>query len=161
LDKIDAEIIRVLCQDARTPFKKIGRMLGIGTDTVFRRFKKLKEEGKITGSTIILSSKAIGITGWFAVFIRVRPGCSASVVRDKLSKIPQIYAMVHILGEYDFYLEVGFSSIVELDSFFTTLRVIKEVISADPMIYESHDWPLPTLFTLDPKFLDWLLNIEK
>ncbi len=160
MDEIDAEIIRILCKDARTSFSKIGRILDIGTDTVFRRFKKLKQEGKISGSTVVLSSKAIGIKGWCGFYVKVKQGSEALFVEDKLTKIPQLYGLSRILGEYDFYLEMGFRDFEELDVFVSSLRKIKEIVTIDPMLYASHDWPLPTLSTLDPEVLNWLLNVK-
>ena len=161
MDKIDSAIIEILCQDARTPFSKIGRMLGIGTDTVFRRFKKLKQEGKILGSTVVLSSKAIGIKGWCGFFVKVRQGSSTLIVKEKLTSIGQLYGLAQISGEYDFYLEMGFREFEELDTFITSLRQIREITAIEPMMYASHDWPLPTLSTLEPEVLNWFLNVKK
>ncbi len=161
MDEIDAEIIRILCKDARTSFSKIGRMLGIGTDTVFRRFKRLEKDGKISGSTIVLSSKAIGIKGWCGLFLKLQQGSSPLSVKNKLTELKQLYAFVQILGEYDFYLEIGFRDFEELDAFVNQLREVKEIVAIDPMLYATHDWPLPTLNTLDPEVLNWLLNIKQ
>ena len=158
LDEIDAEIIRLLCKDARTPFSKIGKMLGVGTDTVFRRFKKLEQEGKISGSTVILSSIGIGLKGWYAFYVKVKPGSSISAVGETLANIPQVYGLVKLLGEYDFYLEIGFRDFKEIDTFITSVRQIKEIVTIDPMIHASHDWPLPTLSTLQPEVLEWLFK---
>lgn len=158
MDKIDAEIIRILCKDARTPFSKIGRMLGIGTDTVFRRFKKLEQEGIISGSTVILSSIEIGLKGWYAFYVKVKPGSSISAIGQTLTNIPQVYGLVQTLGEYDFYLEVGFRDFKEINAFIASVRQIKEIVAIDPMIHASHDWPLPTLSTLQPEVLEWLFK---
>ena len=161
MDEIDREIIRILCKDARTSFRKIGRLLGIGTDTVFRRFKKLEQEGKISGSTVVLSSKKIGIKGWVGFFIKVKRGSSALVVKDRLTILPQVYGLVQLLGIYDFYLEMGFRDFEEVDAFVAGLRKIKEIEAIDLMLHASHDWPIPTLGTLNPEVLNWLLNGEK
>lgn len=158
MDKIDAEIIRILCKDARTPFSRIGRILGIGTDTVFRRFKKLRQEGKISGSTVVLSSMGIGIKGWCGLYLKIKPGSSVSAVKEAIAEIPEVYGLVQILGEYDFYLEIGFRDFSELDAFVTKLRQIKEIVVIDSMIHASHDWPLPTLPTLKSEVLDWFFN---
>ncbi|PVX23458.1 MAG: transcriptional regulator, partial [Candidatus Bathyarchaeum sp.] len=57
MDQTDYKIVRILCKDARTPFQRIAKTLGIGTDTVIRRYNKLKEDGVILGSTVVLNSK--------------------------------------------------------------------------------------------------------
>ena len=45
------EILSILSKDARTPFVKIAKKLGIGEDSVFRRFKKLQDDGVILFTT--------------------------------------------------------------------------------------------------------------
>lgn len=158
LDEIDAQIIRILCKDARTPFNKIGRMLNIGTDTVLRRYSKLKQEGKIAGSTVILSSKAIGIKGWYGFLVKIKQGTSPSFVKEKVKKIDQIYFFTQIIGDFDLYLEFGFREFDELDGLVSSLRNIEEILVIEPIMYASHDWPIPTLNTLNPQMLDWLLK---
>ena len=158
LDEIDAQIIKILCGDARTPYSKIGRTLGIGTDTVLRRFNKLKQEGRIVGSTVILSSKKIGIKGWCGFLIKIKQGFSTSIIKEKLTKLNQIYFFTQISGDFDFYFEFGFREIDELDGFIATLRNIHEILVIAPVMYASHDWPIPTLNTLNPQMLNWLLK---
>ncbi len=160
MDEIDVEIIKILCKDARTSFSKIGRTLGIGTDTVFRRFRKLEQEGMIAGSTVVLSSKAIGIKGWAGLYLKVKSGSSSSIVKEKVTSLSQVYSLNKMLGEYDFYLEIGFREFEEVDAFINRLKTIREIVAIDPVFYASHDWPLPTLSTLNPVTLDWFLNIK-
>jgi DNA-binding Lrp family transcriptional regulator len=161
MDEIDAEIIKILCKDARTSFRKIGRMLNVSTDTVFRRYKKLKQEGKILGSTVVLSSIAIGIKGWCGLYVKTKRGSSALAVREKLSRVQQIYTFNQIIGDYDFYLEIGFRDFVELDHFVQKLREIKEILTIDLVLQATHDWPLPTLHTLNSEILDLFLGPSK
>ncbi|PVX25918.1 MAG: hypothetical protein CW691_03140, partial [Candidatus Bathyarchaeum sp.] len=47
MDKLDLKIIKKLMADSRTPFSKISSELGVSTDTVIRRYNKLKETGTI------------------------------------------------------------------------------------------------------------------
>ncbi len=157
----DAEIIKILCKDARTSFSKIGRMLDIGTDTVLRRFRKLKTDGIVEQPIVILSSKNIGIKGWCGIYIAVKPGASVLAVKEKLTNLPQTYGIAPTTGDYDFYMEMGFRDISELDAFIITLKKIKEISAIDPIVYGTHDWPIPTLLTLDANFLELFLKIEK
>lgn len=160
MDEIDYEIIKILCKDARTPFKTIGRMLGIGTDTVFRRFKKLKQEGIVQGSTIILSSQACGFQGLCGIYIRLRSGASVSGVKSKLLKIRQVNSIVQIYGEYDFYVEMYFRDFQEILTLISSLRKIKEIVIVDPMIYTSRDWSLPFLFSFEREIPIWAFNVQ-
>jgi Lrp/AsnC family transcriptional regulator for asnA, asnC and gidA len=161
LDEIDAEIIKILCKDARTPFSKIGQRLGIGTDTVFRRFRKLEQKGIVSGSTVVLSSKACGIKGFYCFFVKLQPGSSVLTVKDKLIKLPKLCSLVQTWGEFDFYLEMGFMDFGEVDPFINSLREIKEIAVIDSMLYASQDFSLPNLSTFESEIPDWFFRIKE
>jgi len=161
LDKIDAKIIGILCKDARTPFKRIGKMLGVGTDTVFRRFKKLQTEGIISGSTVILSSKALGIEGLCGLFIKLKSGSSLSTIEDKLTKSSQLTVVYPTWGEYDFYVDVYYRNFQEVTDLIASLRQIKEVVAIDSMIYALQEWSIPFILSFETEVPPWLFNTLK
>ena len=143
MDEIDIEIIKILSKDARTPFKRIAKKLGIGTDTVFRRFKKLQRKGIILGSTVVLSSRACGYAGLCGVFIKLEGGANISSVQSKLAKIPQLGDTVQIWGDYDFYIDVYFRDFEDILTLVSRLMEIKEIVAMDPMIYVLQEWSFP------------------
>jgi Lrp/AsnC family transcriptional regulator for asnA, asnC and gidA len=161
LDEIDTEIIRILCKDARTPFKRIGKMLGVGTDTVFRRFKKLQSEGIVSGSTVILSSKACGIEGLCGLFIKMKSGSSLSIIKDKLTKMSQLTVAYPSWGEYDFYVDVYYRNFHEVTDLIASLREIKEIVAIDPMIYALQEWSIPFILSFEAEVPVWLFDIPK
>ena len=161
MDEIDIEIIKILCKDARTPFKRIGKMLGVGTDTVFRRFKKLQEDGIITGSTVILSSKACGIEGLCGLFIKVKSGSSLTGVRDKIVLASQIIFAHPEWGEYDFYVDVYFRDYSEIVALIENLRKIKEIVAIDPIIYTQQDWSMPSFSFFEGEVPSWCFKLKK
>jgi len=149
LDKIDYEIIRILSKDARTPFQRIAKKLGIGTDTVFRRFKKLQRQGIILRSTVVLSSCAGGYAGLCGVFIKLEGGASISSVRSKLAEIPHVADIVHIWGDYDFYIDLFFRNFEEILTLINSLMKIKEVVAMDPIVYVEQEWSFPENWFFD------------
>ena len=161
LDKIDTEIIRILCKDARMPFKRIGKMLGVGTDTVFRRFKKLQDQGIISGSTVILSSEACGIEGLCGLFIKLKSGYSLSIIKDKLTKSSQLTVAYPVLGEYDFYVDVYYRNFHEVTDLIASLREIKEIVAIDPMVYALQEWSIPFILSFEAGVPGWLFDALK
>lgn len=160
MDQIDIQIIKLLYMDARTPFQRIAKTLGIGTDTVIRRYQGLKERGIITGSSIMLSSRACGFEGLLGIYIKTNPGVSVSIVKSKLAKLPQLCAIWQFLGDYDFYVETHFYSFEETNDLISNLRKIKEIATVDPMFYTGKDWPIPVqLFGPEPP-PDWAFGIQ-
>jgi DNA-binding Lrp family transcriptional regulator len=149
LDKIDYQIINLLFNDARTPFKTIAKILGIGTDTVIRRYGKLKEKGIILNSTVVLSSQACGFKGVCAFMIKIESGTSISAARAELYKIRQIYYIGHMWGDYDFYLELYFRDSKEIFDLVSELRNVKGVVAIDQLMYVIEEWPLPGAFPPD------------
>ena len=142
MDEIDYKIISILCKDARTPFRQIAKNLGIGIDAVIRRFDKLQQEGIISGSTVILSSKACGVQGLCGLFIKIRPGSSLNTVVDQL-KSTNLSDFVQIYGEYDFYAQVYFKDFEDVFVLIDSLRLIKDISLIDHMIYVQQDWQFP------------------
>lgn len=62
LDEIDLKIIQKLQEDAKTPFTKIGKELGIPDTTVHFRVKKLLENQIIRKFTIMVNHEKLGYT---------------------------------------------------------------------------------------------------
>jgi DNA-binding Lrp family transcriptional regulator len=60
IDDIDVKILRALQKDARKNFAKIAEDCGVSTDTISKRFKKMKRAGIIRGTTILLNPKSFG-----------------------------------------------------------------------------------------------------
>jgi len=161
LDEIDIEIIRVLCKDARTPFKRIAKMLGVGTDTVFRRFKKLQNEGVILGSMVVLSSRAIGIKGLCGLFVKIKPGSSISIIKDEITKQSPLISVLPEWGDYDFYVDVFFRDYQEVSDLVDNLRKIKEIVTIDLMIYNLQEWSVPFIGTFEAGLPPWFSSSQK
>lgn len=161
MDQIDYEIIRMLCKDARTPFKRIAKTLGIGNDTVFRRFKKLQQDGIIMGSTVVLSSQACGIKGLCGLFIKLKSGSSLSIVKGKINEASQVAVVYPEWGEYDFYVDVFFRDYQEVIDLIHNLRKIKEIVVIDPMMYALQEWSIPFVNSFEAEPAPWIFSSEK
>jgi len=143
LDQIDLEILNVLYKDARVPLKKIAADLGVSRETVLRRFKKLQEKGVVLGSTVILSSKALGFKEQVGFFVKTKSGTSISTIQNKLVSIPQITLVVPALGAYDFYVEGFLRDLEEMHDLIENIRRIEEIATIAPIVYSQQDWAIP------------------
>ncbi len=100
MDEIDKKIIRILQNDARTPFKHIAEETNVSRDTINNRFERMIQDKIISGTTIILDSKK-SEDGLFA-FIGVKTKMSDSdVVLEKIKEIPGICSISRAIGEYN------------------------------------------------------------
>jgi Lrp/AsnC family transcriptional regulator for asnA, asnC and gidA len=100
LDKIDYTILEMLIEDARTSFRKIARKLQVSPDTISKRFEKLKKEGVIVDSTVIIDPGKIGYSFIARFGIDVKPAYSSQVL-EKIIKIPSVIIASKLIGKYD------------------------------------------------------------
>ena len=100
LDKIDLTILEMLMEDARTSFREIARKLHVSPDTISKRFEKLKKEGVIVNSTVIINPEKIGYSFIARFGIYVKPAYSSQIL-EKIIKIPSVIVASKLVGKYD------------------------------------------------------------
>jgi Lrp/AsnC family leucine-responsive transcriptional regulator len=100
LDEIDLTILDILRKDARTSFREIARILKVSPDTVSKRFEKLKQQGIIVGSTVIISPSKIGYSFIARFGINVKPAYSSQVLENVI-KIPSVIIASKLVGSHD------------------------------------------------------------
>lgn len=76
IDEIDAKIIRALQRDARTSFANIAAACGVSTDTISKRFKRMKRNGVIIRTTLLLNPKSVGYEHMASIGIRGVLSCA-------------------------------------------------------------------------------------
>lgn len=149
MDDLDAKIIEILRKDARTPFSKIARFLEVGTDTVFRRFKKLQAQGIIGNPTIILDSKMCGFEGLIDFLIKTKPGADAAKIQAQLAKLENVIFTAKTLGDHDLYCSVFFRNSKNMIDIDREIKKIEEIVTVETIIYAAQDWTIP----ISPNFI--------
>ena len=99
LDETDKAILRILLIDARTPYSRIARMLGLSEATVYLRVKKLKEKGVLRGFYADIDAFKIGFNVLAFVLIKADPKCYKEVL-ERLREIKNIVELYEVTGEY-------------------------------------------------------------
>ena len=100
MDKLDSEIMDKLMHDSRVSFRKIAKELGVSTDTVMRRFNKLKKDGTIK-PTLLVNIFKIGYEASVWYMISLRPQVNISSAVDDISKIADVTMIIKAVGDYD------------------------------------------------------------
>ena len=126
LDKIDITILEMLKKDARTSFREIARKLNISPDTISNRFERLKEQGIIINSTVIINPTKIGYSFIARFGIDVKPAYSSQVLKE-IIKIPSVIVASKLAGKYDLI------SIIVLKNF-QHLCELREIILEMPYV---------------------------
>lgn len=120
LDEIDKGLLRILQENAKTPYSKIARQLGISEATVHLRIKKLLKLGVIKRFQAIVDPEKVGKDVVAIVALTADPKKYESVL-EKLKEIPNIYEIYDVTGEYYTILKIRVGSREELT------RVLDEI----------------------------------
>lgn len=100
LDNIDTNILEMLKKDARISFREIARKINVSPDTIINRFERLKEQGIIVSSTVIINPSKIGYSFIARFGIDVKPAYSSQVL-EEIIKIPSVIVASKLVGKYD------------------------------------------------------------
>ena len=104
LDYVDQEIVLSLKKDARKAYSKIAQELNISNSLVHQRIKKLKADGLIKKSDLILDEKKLGYSTKAYVGIRLKEARFAEKVVLALQKIPEITECNYVSGKYAIFV---------------------------------------------------------
>jgi len=101
IDETDRLIVEKLVADARVPFNTISDELKISTDTIARRYEKLKQNGDVK-AVIQINPLKIGYPA-FAVF-NLNFTQNNTPIIDTLSNIPDVNFVYQLSGKFDFFV---------------------------------------------------------
>ncbi len=115
IDKTDCRIIELLQKDGRMPNTLIAKNLGISEATIRSRLNRLIKEEYIQIVAVSNPLKlGFDIVGILKITVDVK---KIENVSEELSKIDQIWYVVHATGSSDIYAEFNAKTIEELNDF--------------------------------------------
>ncbi len=108
LDTTDRLILRELAQDASQSASALGRKLNLSQPATWRRIKRLRDIGVITGQRLDLDKEKLGfgVTVFLGVKLATKGRVSLEDFERAVSAIPEVQTVEHILGLYDYRLRV-------------------------------------------------------
>jgi DNA-binding Lrp family transcriptional regulator len=117
VDKLDAEIVALLKENARMPISSIAEKLGIGRGTARQRISGLRKEGIIRRYTVDIDESRFNETHSAFILISFMPGLATQrEVANRISSIPGIRELYLISGGWDMIARVSARSLEELGS---------------------------------------------
>ena len=114
IDETDVKILEAFLKDARTSFADIARDCGVSTNTIVKRFRKLKKSGVITGTSMIVKMEDFGYQFSLSVDLIVEAG-EESHILEELKKMPNIRSCYEVVGKYDIHSVFHIKSFDEID----------------------------------------------
>jgi DNA-binding Lrp family transcriptional regulator len=128
IDEINLKIIRALQKDARTNFVDIARDCGVSTDTISKRFRKMKKAGIIRGTTILLNPKSFGYKCVGSLGVNVSYP-HLMTVAESIQKIPEIVTCTTSMGKNDIFCIAVLKNVGRLSQ-------VKDLIKGHPAVRE-------------------------
>lgn len=113
LDSIDRKILRILQEDARTPFSEVARQIDMSSATVHERVDKLESAGILEGYHAKVNPDAVGLETDAFVGVRVEHDYDGDIIPD-LREIEMIREIHSVAGKLDMILRVRAENADEL-----------------------------------------------
>ena len=143
IDKIDTQIVQKLISNGQMPFRKIAQEIGISTDTVSKRYNKLKENNLIR-ATIQVNPATLGYQAIVDFSLAFTTHKEINSVIEKLLQIPNITYIVKVEGDFDLHIAAltkDISEVLAINQQIMKIPNIKKLEAALRKVPPA--WPSP------------------
>ncbi len=108
LDEIDRGILKALVEDATCNAGTLGRQFGLSQPATWRRVRRLQQVGVISGRRLELDKVKLGfgVTVFLGIKLATKGRISLDDFERAVMAIPEVQAVEHVLGMYDYRLRV-------------------------------------------------------
>ncbi len=116
IDEKDEIILAELKKNARKSTKAIAKSIKIPRVTVHDRINKMVEKGIIKSFNVTIDYKKIGFSSGVFIFVSFlpNPDVSQRELAKRIAKLPGVYEVHIISGEYDLLLKVRGKSLEDI-----------------------------------------------
>jgi Lrp/AsnC family leucine-responsive transcriptional regulator len=122
IDEIDGEILRLLREDARLPWRDLGAAVGLSANAAADRVRRLRRAGIITGFAAQVDPAAGGRQLEAVVSVTLLSGTDSDEFATQSGKLGPVSEVLHLAGAPDYQLRVACRDTAELDRLLRTLK---------------------------------------
>lgn len=126
IDEIDAKILTTLLKDARTSFAEIARSCGVSTNSILKRFSKLKKVGIINGTALRVNIKEFKNKIAFSIDVNVEAQEISNIVKW-FTKLPNTISVYQLIGKYDIHTSMLTDSFYDINKIRDQIKIQKGV----------------------------------
>lgn len=144
IDRLDAELIRLLAEQPRVGLLEIARQLGVARGTVNARLEKLVARGVVTGYGPEVDPVALGFPILAFVWLDITQGRLDEAV-EQLRGVPEVLEAHATSGDRDLLCRVVARDPEHLQEIVNTMVRTPSVRRSTSHIALSHQIPLRTL----------------
>lgn len=114
MDEIDRKLLNLLQVDAKVPYTKLAKKLGISSSGVHKRVKKLVDTGAINRFVAVVDPQVTGKKLKAFIGISTLPGTCREVIAQ-LSRRHEVLEIHEVAGEHDLFVKVVAEDTLELN----------------------------------------------
>ncbi|MEM1801472.1 MAG: HTH-type transcriptional regulator LysM [Desulfurococcaceae archaeon] len=131
IDEVDLRLLQLLKENARMPYSRLARELGISEGAVRKRIAKLIKIGVIKKMTIEyeLDNEIKAI-----ILVKTQPPIPVPEVSKNIRKIPGVDIVYEVTGEYDIVVITRSPNIDNVNRLIDEIRSISGVASTYTMM---------------------------
>lgn len=126
IDRLDAEIIRLLTADARTGVAEMAQTLSVSRNTVQLRMNRLFDTGVLEGFRPVINYAAIGAPVQALVSVELDQRLLGDIIRG-LAALPEVLEVRIQAGREDILVEVAIASLEALQELTASIVGIEGV----------------------------------
>lgn len=145
LDEIDVKIVEKLTENGRLSFRKISQKLGVSTDTVARRYRKLVKNNLIKVSIQIDPSK-LGYQALLTFLVALASNDEVRTIANALIKIPRVSYVAILTGEFDLRVVALVKDFEEMYALQEKIERISNIRKIEMSARHPRLWPVAHQF---------------
>ena len=135
IDSLDRQILEIISQNARIPFKDVAAECGVSRAAIHQRVQRLIDLGVIIGSGYHVNPESLGYRTCTYVGIKLEKGSMYKNVVAELKKIPEIVECHFTTGSYTMLVKLYAKDNEQLmDLLNNKMQSIPGVVSTETLI---------------------------
>lgn len=100
IDKLDRQILDIIVQNARIPFRDVAEQCGVSRAAIHQRVQRMIENEVITGSGYYVNPKVLGYATSAYIGVKLEKGSMYKNVVPEFEKIPEVTECHFTTGPY-------------------------------------------------------------
>lgn len=106
IDKLDRQILEIISQNARIPFRDVAEQCGVSRAAIHQRVQRMIESNVITGSGYKISPKVLGYASSAYIGVKLEKGSMYKEVVPHFQKIPEVTECHFTTGPYTLLIKL-------------------------------------------------------
>ena len=106
LDALDIQILKMIADNARTPFLEVARECNVSGAAIHQRVQKMVNMGVLNGSEFKVDPFKVGLETCAYVGLYLKDSSEYDQIVDALKKIPEVVECHYTTGKYDLFIKM-------------------------------------------------------